>query len=63
MYISADPTCVAVGNTKFLCPVCKFAAVFQGKRKHDDCVLVGNLNDALGRPCCDGKGVWSIVKD
>ena len=30
---------------------------------HDDYVLVGNLNDALWRPCCDGKAVWSIVKD
>ena len=47
MYISADPTCVAVGNTKFLCPDCKFEVVFQDKRKHNDYVLVGNLNDAL----------------
>ena len=47
MYISAEPTCVTVGNTKFLCPDSKFAAVFQDKRKHDDYVLVGNLNDAL----------------
>ena len=51
MYISADATCVTVGNTKFLCPDCKFAAVFQDKRKHDDYILVSNPNDALSRPC------------
>ena len=47
MYISADATCVTVGNTKFLCPDCKFAAVFQDERKHNGFVLVGNLNNAL----------------
>ena len=32
MYISVEPTFVTVGNTKFLCPDCKFAAVFQDRR-------------------------------